>query len=213
MKNISKLFISTILIIPLFVTTAYANAYEEVELIESEVENYYPVSKVIEGDVVSYTYDTKNIDQITREFEKELNEKEKNSRNASSGYTELQLASKQRKSTGNKKIANQPSGGVSFSNGGQIYYKDGSSFSVPLSISVAGKVFGFNVGIGSFSRSPTTYGINIPKGGRYHAYVNKTYDLYVYKQYRVSPNGQNKVFEKYVQRSILNNISFEVRKL
>lgn len=216
MKYLSKLIITSLITTSLFFTSiisvnATTQSFNPIEPSIDSIDTYNPILNVIDGETTRYICNEKSVDEITKTLEDEINKDTKNSRYAS-GYYSLELIGKSRKSTGLKKIANQPAGGVSFSHGGKIYYKDGSSFSVPLSLSAAGKVFGFSIGIGSFSKSPTTYGINIPKGASYHGYVNKTYDLYAYKQYYNSPNG-GKIFDRYIQKSIFYGIDFVARKV
>lgn len=172
-------------------------------------EKYYEnVYKNTKGNMTSYSYKLKSDEEMTQIFQDEINQGPQTFSNAS-GYTELRLRGTGKQSTGFKKWANQV--GVSSTSGVQVYYTDGSSYSIPVDISIAGKLVTFSATIGSITTSSSnTYGVWFPGGGvRYYGYVNKEYNVYSYAQWYVTPTGEYYMGD--TSRSVKCGIDFEHR--
>lgn len=202
-------FIKTVSMATLALTISLGATFTSSALVKSlDSNDLAPISHTSDSSSSTYTFDIKDEKELEEQLENELN-KAKSTKNY-----DLVYAGYSNTSTGAKKISGQPSGGVSFQSGGQIYYKDGSSYSVPLSVSIAGQTIPFSVGIGTFSKSPTTYGINIPGGNvPYHAYANKTYKVTLYKKYFVNPATGKKTFQGYENGKQLQRISFTHKRV
>lgn len=176
-------------------------------------EEYYSsdAERTVDGSKTSYKFNLKSDEELVRTLENEENDKNSKLSRSASGHYEYVYRATGYVSTGYRKFANQPIAGVSFRYGGNIYYKDGFSFSVPVSISVGGKYVGFSVGIGAFTQDPNQYAVYIPGGGRrYHGYVNKTYRVVVYDKYWCTPSGTR----SYVGKSdtkFLYSLDFDAR--
>lgn len=74
----------------------------------------------------------------------------------------------------------QPSKGVSFETGGNIYWQDGGS-SKSFNISVGNSVANVSVGIGDVTEGVTSYSLYVPAGRRYKMGVIKTIEAREYE--------------------------------
>lgn len=178
-----------------------------------DLDTLTPTSKSTKKNSTTYYFNDINKAELEIQLENELNSNLDGpvGFNASAGYYDLVEVGSKLQSTGAKKMSGQLPGGVSFQNGGTLYYKDGSSYSVPVSVSISGVVFGISAGIGSYSSKYTIYGIKIPSGSstrRYHGYVNKTYNVTLYKKYWVNPATGHKIYQGYTNAKTLHSMDF-----
>lgn len=101
---------------------------------------------------------------------------------------------------------NQPVNGVSFSNGGYIYWQDGNSIDTDISFSLGGSIFSVGVSAGVRAGGVTGYSAWCPANTRCKLKVFK--DLKIQRWYVETNLGAGSIYRDYVNTTVTLGIDF-----